>query len=131
MSAFPADGVDCLLDGNWLRIACHFRPEFLVSRGADPLLGGLLEANDSSRNVPAGSVGLVLPPREEGAVALVPNQEIYVDQRCEAAEEEEKLLRQPVGRLSHPGVQRRKRLLISLFHDSSTMLQDSAARRSI
>src|SRR5450759_974843 len=118
MAAFPATGLHELLDGNRLRIECHFRPEFPASGGADTFLGSFFVANDASGNVPAGPVVFILPPGEQGAAAIVLNQEIYVHQRREAAEEEEEFFRQPVAGHSHPGVQRPKGLPMNLFHHS-------------
>src|SRR5450759_263312 len=118
MAAFPAPGVHELLDGKRLRIEFHFRPEFPAGGGADTVLGCLFVANDATGNVPAGRVVFILPPGQQGAAPIVLNQEIYVHQRREAAEEEKELLRQPADGLSHPGVQRRKGLPMNLVHHS-------------
>ena len=116
MRALPASGIDDLLDCNRLGIECHFHPEFSARGGADAVLGGFLVANDASGNMPAGSVGLILPPGEQGTATIVLDQEIHVYQGRKAAEEEKEFLRQPAGGLSHPGVQRRKGLIMNLFH---------------
>ena len=118
MAAFPAIGVHGFLDGNRLRIEGHLRPEFPAGGGADAVRGCLLVSNDASGNVPACSVGLILPPREESPVAIVLDQKIHIDQRREATKEEEELLRQPASGLAHPGVQRRKGLLVNVFDHS-------------
>src|SRR3954453_8517019 len=99
MAAFPSIGFHELLDGDRLRIELHFRSEFAESSGADSVFSAFLIPDDATGNMPARPVGVILPPGEQGAAPIVLDQQVDIDQRREAAEEEKKLLGQPVAGL--------------------------------
>jgi len=64
-------------------------PEFGVRHGPDAVGCAFLVSNNPTRDVPAGSIVVVIAPREECPELFVLDQEIDVDQRCGAADEEE------------------------------------------
>jgi hypothetical protein len=125
MAALPAVGFHQLLDGDWLRIELHLSSEFPPSGGVNPILSGFFIPDDSSGNVPSGTIGGILPPGEQGTSSVVLDQKIDVYQWRKAAEEKKKFLGQPVEGLSHPSVQRFESLPVNLFLHLATIIQNS------
>ena len=72
-------------------------------------------------------VGVVLPPGEQGALSLVLNQKVDVDDWREAAQKEKNSSGSPPVGFSHPCVQRRESLSISLIGHSGN--DDTRFRR--
>jgi len=74
--------------------------EFQAGHLVKPVAGGLLVANDAARDVPAGAIMAVAAPGQEGAMVLVLNEEVDIDQRGDAAGEEKEVFGEAGARVA-------------------------------
>jgi len=79
------------------RIEFYFCPQFLIGYDADAISGKLPKTDYATGNVPARSIVLVVPPRQQGTPVVVLDQQVHIDQRRDAADEEKQFLRPAVA----------------------------------
>jgi len=97
------------MDRHGRRIRLDSYLQLLPGHRPDALCGRLLKANDASWNVPSRTVESVLAPGEQRSAGIVLDEQVDIDQRRNAADEEEEFLGETgpgIGDVGLNGVER-------------------------
>jgi len=89
------------------RFESHLGAELFEGTGANAIGRHFLISDDPAGNMPAQSEKFIIAPGQQGAAGVIPNQEIDVDERGDAAGEQEKFFGKPVMRIADGGFDRR------------------------
>lgn len=88
-------------DGRWAHV--DRGAQFVASGEVDAVEQRFLIPDDAAGDVPAGAIELVVAPGEEGAAAVVLDEEVDVDEGHDAADEEEDFLGKALARVADGG----------------------------